>query len=92
MYSKCAAILYFAKVTSLFGSQIKRVGHLYSNILSHAAYGIQKNLGLMSSSRKLRNSQEKAKADAAPLKDKSSSCIFRGNDVSFSSSLRSIFF
>lgn len=79
------------KVTFLFASQIKRVCHLYSHLLSHAAFGIQKNLGLMSSSRKLRNSQEKAKTDAEPLKDKSSSCILRGNDVSFSSSLSSIF-
>ncbi|KAH0751089.1 hypothetical protein KY290_030321 [Solanum tuberosum] len=64
-----------------------------SQPLSSASYpctsfGIQKNLGLMSSSRKLRNSQEKAKADAAPLKDKSSSCILRGNDEKSPSKLQ----
>ncbi|KAG5602894.1 hypothetical protein H5410_034264 [Solanum commersonii] len=88
MYPKCAVILYFTKVTSSFGSQVERTRHLYSNFLSLAAFGIQKNLGLMSSSRKLRNSQEKAKADAALLKDKSSSCILRGNDEKSPSKLQ----
>ncbi|XP_010322394.1 uncharacterized protein [Solanum lycopersicum] len=68
-------------------SSIPRASH-FKHQVTDSAYGIQKNLGLMSSSRKLRNSQEKAKADAAPLKDKSSSCIFRGNDEKSPSKLQ----
>lgn len=68
-------------------NSIPRASH-FKHQLTDSAFGIQKNLGLMSSSRKLRNSQEKAKADAAPLKDKSSSCILRGNDEKSPSKLQ----
>ncbi|KAK6788082.1 hypothetical protein RDI58_016607 [Solanum bulbocastanum] len=68
-------------------SSIPRASH-FKHQVTDSAFGIQKNLGLMSSSRKLRNSQEKAKADAAPLKDKSSSCILRGNDEKSPSKLQ----
>ncbi|KAL3367172.1 hypothetical protein AABB24_011740 [Solanum stoloniferum] len=66
---------------------IPRASH-FKHQVTDSAFGIQKNLGLMSSSRKLRNSQEKAKADAAPLKDKSLSCILRGNDEKLASKLQ----
>ncbi|XP_019250586.1 PREDICTED: uncharacterized protein LOC109229559 isoform X2 [Nicotiana attenuata] len=60
-------------------STIPRKSHLKHQV-TDSAVSTQKNAGLRTSSRKVRNSQEKAKPDAEPLKDKSSSCIFRGND------------
>ncbi|MCD7454182.1 hypothetical protein HAX54_023896 [Datura stramonium] len=68
-------------------SSIPRPSHIKHQV-ADSAVSIQKNLGLMSSSRKLRNSQEKAKADAEPLKDKSSSCISRGNNEKSPSKLQ----
>lgn len=68
-------------------SSIPRASHFKNQVIA-SAFGIQKNLGLMSSSRKLRNSQEKAKTDAEPFKDKSSSCILRGSDEKSPSKLQ----
>ncbi|XP_060174435.1 uncharacterized protein LOC132605231 isoform X2 [Lycium barbarum] len=67
-------------------STIPRASHL-KNQVTDSAVSIQKNMGLRSYSRKVRNSQEKAKAVAEPLKDKSSSCNLRGNNASTESSL-----
>ncbi|XP_016577637.1 uncharacterized protein LOC107875432 isoform X2 [Capsicum annuum] len=68
-------------------SCIPRASHLKHQV-TDSAVSIQKNLVLMSSSKKLRNSQEKAKADVEPLKGKSSSCILRGNDEKSPSKLQ----
>ncbi|KAJ8559562.1 hypothetical protein K7X08_003620 [Anisodus acutangulus] len=68
-------------------STIPRASHLKHQV-TESGISIQKNLGLRSSSRKVRNSQEKAKADAEPLKDKSSSCILRGNGEKSTSKLQ----
>ncbi|KAJ8563544.1 hypothetical protein K7X08_031996 [Anisodus acutangulus] len=67
-------------------STIPRASHLKHQV-TDSAVSIQKNLGLRSSSRKVRNSQEKAKADAEPSMDKSSSFILRGNDEKSTSRL-----
>ncbi|XP_016455451.2 uncharacterized protein LOC107779515 [Nicotiana tabacum] len=67
-------------------STIPRTSHLKHQV-TDSAVSTRKNAGLRSSSRKVRNSREKAKPDAEPLKDKSSSCIFRGNDKKSTSKL-----